>query len=116
MILGIDHIQLAMPAGGEESARKFYRDILELKEVPKPPRLSVRGGCWFTGAINIHLGVEVEFRPAQKAHPAFIVADLRNCAHKLSAAGFAVHWDESIPHRKRFFCADPFGNRIEFVE
>lgn len=116
MILGIDHVQLAMPLGGEAAARKFYRDVLGLDEIEKPPQLALRGGCWFQGAVSVHLGVEADFRPALKAHPAFIVVDLDHCARMLVAAGFTVRWDESNPNVKRLFSTDPFGNRIEFLE
>ncbi len=116
MILRIDHVQLAMPPGGETAARQFYRDVLGLDEIEKPPELALRGGCWFQGAVGVHLGVEADFRPAQKAHPAFVVVDLDHCARMLVAAGFSVSWDDSNPTVRRFFSADPFGNRIEFVE
>ena len=116
MILDVDHVQLAMPPGGEDVARKFYRDILGLDEIKKPPELARRGGCWFQGAVSVHLGVEADFRPALKAHPAFVVDDLANCADLLITAGFPVNWDNSNPQVKRFFSADPFGNRIEFLE
>ena len=116
MILNIDHIQLSMPPGGEDAARKFYQDVLGLDEIEKPPQLALRGGCWFQGAVSVHLGVEADFRPALKAHPAFVVSDLANCARMLVAAGFTVSWDERNPNVKRFFSADPFGNRIEFLE
>jgi catechol 2,3-dioxygenase-like lactoylglutathione lyase family enzyme len=116
MILNIDHIQLSMPPGGEDAARKFYRDVLGLDEIEKTPQLALRGGCCFQGSVSVHLGVEVDFRPALKAHPAFVVGDLANCARMLVAAGFTVSWDERNPNVKRFFSADPFGNRIEFLE
>ncbi|NEQ44394.1 MAG: glyoxalase [Leptolyngbya sp. SIOISBB] len=116
MILDIDHVQLAMPPGGEDVARKFYRDILGLDEIEKPPKLALRGGCWFQGAVSVHLGIESDFRPALKAHPAFVVADLAKCADLLMVAGFPVNWDTNNPNVKRFFSADPFGNRIEFLE
>jgi len=115
-LLAIDHVQLAMPAGDEDKARTFYRDILGLDEVTKPPALAVRGGCWFGGNVQIHLGVEADFRPAKKAHPAFTVDGLDDFANKLAESGFSVTWDENIPGLRRFYTADPFGNRIEFSE
>ena len=115
---GIDHVQLAMPAGQEDEARRYYADVLGLREVPKPPGLAGRGGCWFTsadGRVNIHLGIDPDFRPARKAHPAFTVGDLDALRQRLSDAGAAVVGDDAVAVR-RFYTADPFGNRIELVE
>jgi hypothetical protein len=113
----IDHVQLAMPAGGEGAARRFYGGILEMLEEAKPEQLRSRGGCWFRkGACVVHLGVETDFRPARKAHPAFIVPELDALAGKLQTAGHDVTWDDAVPGVRRFFTADPFGNRLEFME
>jgi catechol 2,3-dioxygenase-like lactoylglutathione lyase family enzyme len=116
-LVSIDHIQLAMPQGGEEEARRFYHDLLGLAEVEKPDNLKKRGGCWFeTGAIKVHLGVEADFRPARKAHPAFLVRDLAGLAAKLEAAGVTVKRDEPLEGYDRIYVDDPFGNRIELME
>ena len=115
-ILALDHIQLAMPAGREAEARAFYTGLLGLPEVPKPPSLAKRGGAWFEqGAMRVHLGVEQEFRPALKAHPAFLVDDLEVMAERLRAGGAPVKPDAPDDGRPRFFTADPFGNRIEII-
>jgi len=75
--LEIDHVQLAMPSGGEERARRFFVDVLGMTEIAKPPELAKRGGCWFaSGKVQVHLGVENDFRAAKKAHPAL---RCRNC-------------------------------------
>ncbi len=96
--------------------RTFYRDALGMAEVPKPPALAVRGGAWFrAGTCEIHIGVEHDFVPARKAHPALVIADLDLAAGRLLAAGFAVRWDESIPELRRFHSDDPAGNRVEFI-
>src|ERR1700751_1590235 len=96
-ILSLDHVQLAMPPGGEAQARAFYATVLGLTEVPKPAHLAVRGGCWFErGAVRIHLGVDKDFRPAPKAHPALLVDDLRALAATLNAAGFATRDGEPL--------------------
>lgn len=117
MLVGLDHIQIAMPVGGEELARRFYGEILGLAEVVKPPPLAVRGGCWFVGpGIQIHMGAEASFVPARKAHPAFLVADLAACQRALTAAGVAVRPDSEVPNVRRFYADDPFGNRIEFIQ
>ncbi|MEZ5977699.1 MAG: VOC family protein [Planctomycetota bacterium] len=114
-ILGIDHVQLAMPAGREDDARRFYGELLGIPERPKPAELAGRGGAWFeSGAVKIHLGVEKEFSPARKAHPALVVEDLEALATKLRAAGFEAV-DASLPDQPRFFSFDPFGNRVEFM-
>lgn len=116
-LVAIDHIQLAMPEGGEPEARRFYRDLLGLAEVKKPDNLKKRGGCWFEkGAIKVHLGVEADFRPARKAHPAFLVRDLTALAEKLAATGVAVKRDEPLEGYDRIYVDDPFGNRIELME
>jgi catechol 2,3-dioxygenase-like lactoylglutathione lyase family enzyme len=109
----LDHVQLAMPAGGEDEARRFWSGLLGMREQPKPPGLAARGGVWFEGGI--HLGVEAEFRPARKAHPALSVGDLTALADRLREAGFAVEWDGALRERPRFYTADPFGNRVELV-
>jgi catechol 2,3-dioxygenase-like lactoylglutathione lyase family enzyme len=115
--IAIDHIQLAMPAGEEEAARRFYRDLLGLTEMPKPPALAARGGCWFEqGNVKVHLGVEPDFRPARKAHPGFLVDDLSGLVQKLQEAGLAIARDEPLPGYDRCHVADPFGNRIEFMQ
>lgn len=113
----IDHVQLAMPAGAEAVARAFYAELLGLTEVPKPATLQKRGGCWFEqGAVAVHLGVEADFRPARKAHPAFQVTDLAALAVRLQAGDVAVTWDDALlPAVRRFYAHDPFGNRLEFL-
>jgi len=112
----IDHVQLAMPAGEEEFARHFYRDLLGMTELPKPVELAKRGGCWFaSGAVQIHLGVEADFRPAKKAHPALRCGDYEGTTGRLSAAGVHVQDDENIPGLRRCHISHPFGNRIELI-
>ena len=117
-LVRLDHVQLAMPEGGEAEARRFYADALGLREVPKPPNLAGRGGVWFEGGsgLRIHLGVERDFRPARKAHPAFIVSGLRDLAADLRARGFAVVADEPLESFDRLYASDPFGNRVELME
>lgn len=112
----VDHVQLACPPGGEEEARRFFGTILGMVELEKPAPLRARGGCWFrSGEVELHIGVEEDFRPQRKAHPAFAVADLDEVAATLEQAGGPVTWDTSLPDVRRFFTADPFGNRIEFL-
>jgi catechol 2,3-dioxygenase-like lactoylglutathione lyase family enzyme len=114
-ITGIDHVQLAAPAGCEPEARAFYRELLGLEELPKPEPLAARGGCWFrAGAQELHVGVEEPFVPARKAHPGLVVADLDALAARLEGAGIRVSWDDAIPGTRRFHADDPFGNRLEF--
>lgn len=117
-ILALDHLQLAMPAGEEARARAFYGRLLGLTEIPKPPELAQRGGVWFqTGSVTLHLGVEADFRPARKAHPALIVDDLEAFLQACQANG--IETDSSQPPLKGYKRAhvfDPFGNRIELME
>lgn len=116
-ITSLDHIQLAMPAGQEEQARAFYRDLLGLREVHKPAPLAPRGGVWFAGpGVGVHLGVEHNFQPARKAHPCFRVADLDAAWDTLQAAGVPLTPDDTLPGVRRFYAADPFGNRIELMQ
>ena len=116
-ITGIDHIQLAMPGGREDEARAFYARLLGIPEIPKPPELAKRGGAWFeSGAVKVHLGVEQDFRPARKAHPALLVRDLRGLVLRLREAGVDIVDDEPLPGYDRVFATDPFGNRLELLE
>jgi catechol 2,3-dioxygenase-like lactoylglutathione lyase family enzyme len=113
----IDHIQLAMPANEEAKARAFYGDLLGLQEVEKPEVLRARGGCWFqVGTQQLHLGVEAEFRPAKKAHPAFRVKNYEALQEKLVEQGFTVTPDDTLKDVERFYTYDPFGNRLEFIK
>lgn len=116
-VLAIDHVQLAMPPGREPEARAFYGGLLGLPERPKPAHLAARGGCWFgRGAVKVHLGVEVGFAPARKAHPAFEVDDLAALAVRLAAAGHAPAADQPLDGYDRLYVDDPFGNRVELMQ
>ena len=113
----IDHVQLAMPVGQEEAARAFYVALLGLAEVPKPAELADRGGAWFhSGMVHVHLGVEADFRPARKAHPAFLCQNYAALVARLRASGIAVVEAENLSGKARCHVFDPFGNRIELVE
>lgn len=109
----LDHVQVAAPPGCEADARRFYGELLGLAEVEKPEPLRARGGVWFE---ELHVGVEKEFTPARKAHPALRVDDLEALAGRLEAAGERVQWDESLPGARRFYTTDPWGNRVELLE
>jgi catechol 2,3-dioxygenase-like lactoylglutathione lyase family enzyme len=116
-IVGMDHVQLAMPEGGEPRARAFYVGVLELREVSKPAELVSRGGCWFIGTgIALHLGVDPAFLPAARGHPALVVMDLAGARAALARAGVQVTEDAGGPRVARFYVHDPFGNRIELVD
>jgi catechol 2,3-dioxygenase-like lactoylglutathione lyase family enzyme len=116
-VVALDHLLLAMPSGREAEARAFYGDILGLEELTKPPNLAIRGGVWFRlGSQQLHLGTETDFHPAQKAHPAFLVRDLRNLRAKLEKSGFKPYEDEPLEGYQRCYVADPFGNRLELME
>lgn len=116
-LIGVDHVQLGMPAGGEDQARAFYAVVLGLREVAKPPELAGRGGVWFVGVagVAVHLGVDAS-QPSAKAHPAFVVADLALARETIGAAGIALEDDESGLPVRRCYLRDPFGNRIELVD
>ena len=112
----IHHVQLAMPPGGEDQARAFFRDLLGLPEQPKPPELAKRGGAWFeSDRVRVHLGVETPFVPARKAHVAFVVDQVADLAARARAAGYAVKADDDLPGFERAYIDDPFGNRLEFM-
>lgn len=116
-IQGLDHVQLAMPAGQEERAREFYGGVLGLEEVPKPQNLARRGGVWFAGGtLRLHLGVEAGFQPARKAHPALLVQGLDALIAHLERLGVPVVADEPLDGYDRVYISDPFGNRIELLE
>ena len=114
--IAIDHVQLAMPVGEEKTARRFYADLLGMKEVLKPPELAKRGGCWFeSGSVQIHMAVEDGFRPAKKAHPALRCRDYDELVSKLQATGIQVDEPNDIPGVRRCHIYDPFGNRMELI-
>lgn len=117
-VTGLDHVQLAMPPGGEAEARTFYVDLLGLREVPKPAPLAARGGCWFEDErLRLHLGVEDPFQPARKAHPGLAVSDLDALSAALAAAGVLVRpATPALPDARQAYVDDPFGNRIELIE
>jgi catechol 2,3-dioxygenase-like lactoylglutathione lyase family enzyme len=117
LVQAVDHVQVAIPPGGEDQARPFYKDLLGLAEQPKPPELAARGGAWFdNGVVKVHLGVEDPFNPAEKAHPAFRVNDVSALAAQARAAGYRVKDDEALPGFERIYIYDPFGNRLEFLK
>ena len=112
----IDHVQLAMPRGAEDRATAFYEALLGIPRVAKPPELAARGGCWFErGGLRVHLGVEDDFRPAKKAHPALAVAGVEELCAILEAAGHPVQRTEDVPGMPQWYVDDPFGNRIELL-
>ena len=116
-IVRLDHVQLAMPAGREAEAVAFYEGLLGIPNIPKPPHLAVRGGCWFeTDAVKVHLGIDPDFRPARKAHAALIVDDLDTLIATLTAAGHIPRDDEPLEGYHRVYVDDPFGNRLELME
>ncbi|MFB7186390.1 VOC family protein [Streptomyces sp. NPDC056178] len=116
MIAAVDHVQLAAPEGSEDVLRTYYVDILGMTETAKPPALASRGGCWFrAGPVQLHLGIEPDFRPARKAHPGLRVTDIEAFAARLEAHGAQVLWDGDLPGHRRFFSHDPVGNRLEFL-
>ena len=116
-VLHLDHVQPAMPAGREDDARAFYRDGLGIPERTKPAHLASRDGCWFeSGSLKVHLGVEPQFAPARKAHPAFVVENLPALVARLSQAGHRIVEDQPLDGYERRYVDDPFGNRIELME
>ncbi len=118
-VVGLDHVQLSIPAGGEDAARHFYGELLGLVEVPKPAPLAERGGCWFVrsgGGVALHLGVNPDFRPARKAHVALLVDDLMGLRAALERAGVTVVDDDVSIAVRRCYAFDPFGNRLELVD
>lgn len=116
-LVGLDHVQLAMPAGAEETGRAFYSGLLGLEEVPKPESLAGRGGVWFqSGPLNVHLGVEPDFHPARKAHPAILVHNLSALIQHLEQAHVDIARDVALEGFDRVHVSDPFGNRIELME
>ena len=117
LITDIDHIQIEAPKGCEAEAREFFGEVLGLEEMAKPEPLRSRGGCWFrVGTRQLHVGVEGDFRPAKKAHPAFGVSDIDAVFARLQQTGVDCTWDEAIGGVRRFYAADPWGNRLEFTE
>ncbi|QIY96410.1 glyoxalase [Streptomyces sp. S1D4-11] len=117
MLAAIDHVQLAAPPGSEDFLRVYYVEVLGMTEIPKPPVLAARGGCWFrAGAVQLHMGIEKDFRPAKKAHPGLRVTGIEAFAARLRAHKAEVTWDDNLPGHRRFYSEDPVGNRLEFLE
>ncbi|WP_225099140.1 VOC family protein [Streptomyces sp. CoH27] len=117
MLAAIDHVQLAAPPGSEDALRAYYAGVLGMTEIPKPPVLAARGGCWFqAGSVQLHLGMEEDFRPAKKAHPGLRVTGIEAFAARLEALGAPVTWDDNLPGHRRCYSEDPVGNRLEFLE
>ncbi|GIM92779.1 VOC family protein [Paractinoplanes toevensis] len=113
----LHHVQLLIPVGGEDDARRFYGGVLGLIELDKPPVLKARGGCWFRGGgWEVHLAPVPGFTPEKKAHPGVLVNGLDLLAEKLEAAGHPVEWDPHFPGHRRLYAADAHGNRLEFLE
>ena len=116
-LTSLHHVQLAAPRGSEEALRHFYGTVLGMTEVPKPPALAARGGAWFrSGAVELHLGIEDDFRPARKAHPGIVVADIDAVVRRLGEHGVEVAWDDNLPGFRRCYVADPHGNRLELLQ
>lgn len=116
-VVGVDHVQLAMPAGREAEARAFYSGVLGIPELAKPAALAARGGVWFErGPLKVHLGVDPDFRPARKAHPGLLVRDLDALIENLRRAGYPVVSDAPLEGYLRVYVDDPFGNRLELME
>jgi catechol 2,3-dioxygenase-like lactoylglutathione lyase family enzyme len=116
LISGLDHVQLACPRGGEDEARRFYGELLGLKEIEKPEALRSRGGVWFEcGTQQLHLGVEEPFSPARKAHPALLVESVPELEELAARLGDRVIWDADLPGFSRFYVSDPFDNRLELM-
>lgn len=117
MLVAVDHVQLAATPGSEDRLRAYYAGVLGMTEVPKPPALAARGGCWFAaGPVQLHLGIEEDFRPARTAHPGLRVTGIAAYARGLAERGAAVVWDDALPGHRRFCSEDPVGNRLEFLE
>ncbi|WYB33578.1 VOC family protein [Streptomyces sp. SM1P] len=116
-LAAVDHVQLAAPPGTEDALRTFYTEALGMTEIPKPPALAARGGCWFAaGPVQLHLGIEEDFHPAKKAHPGLRVTGIEAYAARLESHGVTVTWDGDLPGHRRFYAHDPAGNRLEFLE
>lgn len=114
----IDHVQLAMPPGREDEARSFYVEVLGFRETPKPPDLAERGGVWLeSGDVAVHLGVDPNFHPATRSHPAFLCVEYESLLQRLRRLNIAIVSDEAaIGRRAHFYVSDPFGNRLEIIQ
>jgi catechol 2,3-dioxygenase-like lactoylglutathione lyase family enzyme len=117
-LIAVDHIQLAMPTGQEQAARAFYNGVLGMQELPKPAALAARGGAWFqAGEVILHLGVEIDFKPARKAHPGLLVDDLQAFLSACRAKNLETDTSQpALDGYQRAHVFDPFGNRIELLE
>ena len=116
-VLGLDHVQVAIPAGAQPEGRAFYAGVLGLEEIARPAPLQASGAVWFrVGSAQLHLGIQPDFHPARKAHPAILVTNVDEVAARCARAGHPVEWDERYPGVRRFYVTDPFGNRVEIMQ
>lgn len=116
-ILSLDHVQVAIPVGGENRAREFYGGILGFTEIEKPAAMAGRNSIWFAaGPVNLHLGIEPDFHPAKRAHPAFVVDTLDDILAACQGAGLNTKPDTSFNGFRRAHVFDPFGNRLELMQ
>lgn len=113
----LDHVQLAIPAGAEAHCDAFYVGLLGFTVLDKPPALAERGGRWYRrDRAELHLGVEADFRPARKAHPALMIVDYDEVVARCVAAGVEVRVSDEIPGTVRCHLDDPVGNRLELID
>ena len=111
------HLQLSAPPGSGDAAREFWVTTLGFVELAKPPVLAARGGIWVRAdGLEIHVGIDADFSPPEKAHPGIVTADLDGLAARLTSHGIEVSWDDAFPGMRRFYVLDPFGNRLEFLQ
>lgn len=113
-VTGIDHVQIAVPKALEAECFAFYREVLSLSEIPKPPELRGRGGAWFqVGALQLHLGADPESSPESKRHICLLVADLSIAKAEIVGRGVSIEEESETEGLARFFIRDPAGNRLE---
>jgi catechol 2,3-dioxygenase-like lactoylglutathione lyase family enzyme len=116
-ILSLNHVQIAIPIASQDRARAFYSGILGFTEIEKPPQMADRKSLWFVaGAVNLHLGIEPDFTPAKRAHPAFVVDGLDQILAACERASITIKPDTSFNNFRRVHVFDPFGNRLELME
>ena len=111
----LHHVSIPAPPDRIESGRDFYSGVLGLQELSQPASLDAGSVIWFkAGDGELHLFKEDSAGVgAGGRHFCLAVDDIETVRQRLISAGIQIEETTPIHNRPRFFCTDPFGNRLE---